>query len=173
MRLARLVPISSLLAFSWVAHAAEPKIAPVLGPKAVATLGQPIGFDVGDSGAIVIQTKDNVYDVGKGAFLFREPLKELAALTMIGDLVSFVEGGALSLLKDGKKQLLIRIPLQEVKLAGSTRNIFVYGVPASGTPAMFLFEQGLVYYKLLDLPAPVDAMARAGDALFCAIGPQI
>jgi len=138
-----------------------------------ASLGDPFVFDVAPGGAVLLLTRDNVFDAGAGKFLFGEPLKNPAWLAFAGEKLQLISGGALFVVEGEKPRQLLEIPLQQRIFAADREQTFISGVTAAGKPTLFIYKEGAGHKALVELDAPIDAMALARGALFFSAGPRI
>jgi hypothetical protein len=138
-----------------------------------ASLGDPVAFDVDPGGKVFVLTRDNVFDAGSGKRLFGEPLPDPAWLGFAGDRLQLVSDGALFVVDGGKPRRLLEVPLERRVFASDADRSFIGGVTPSGKPLLFIRKEGAGHKPLLELDAPIDAMALGGDALFFAVGPGI
>ena len=150
--------------------AAGVQVRKVLG---TATLGDPFVFDVAPGGAILLLTRDNVFDAGAGKFLFGESLKNPAWLGFAGEKLQLISGGTLFIVDGEKPRQLLEIPLTQRIFAADEERTFISGVTAAGKPTLFIYKEGAGYKGLFELDAPIDAMVLARGALFFSAGPKI
>jgi len=150
--------------------AAGVQVRKVLG---TATFGDPFVFDVAPSGAVLLLTRDNVFDAGAGKFLFGESLKNPAWLGFAGEKMQLIAGGALFIVDGEKPRQLLEIPLKQRIFAADEERTFISGVTAAGKPTLFIYKEDAGYKALFELDAPIDAMALARGALFFSAGPRI
>ena len=137
------------------------------------TLGDPFVFDVDPGGAVLVLTRDNIYDAGSGDLLFGEPLKNPGWLAFAGGKLQFLANGALFVVDGGGPRKLLDVPLSSRVFVSDGERTFLSGVTAAGKPVLFLYKEGVGYKALLELDAPIDAMALARGELFFAVGPRI
>ncbi|HEY5997230.1 MAG TPA: hypothetical protein VIU29_09415 [Candidatus Deferrimicrobiaceae bacterium] len=138
-----------------------------------AALDDPLAFDVGPDGAIRVLTRDNLLDGGSGNSLFGEPLADPAWLGFAGDKLQLISGGALFVLDGGQPRKLLGVPLERRVFASDAERTFIGGVTSSGKPVLFIYKEGSGHKPLLELDAPIDAMALGRGALFFSAGPRI
>jgi len=136
-------------------------------------LGECLAFDVDSGGGIVVLTAENVYDARKGTFLFGEPLRGGAWLSLAGGTLRLLAEGALYAVEGGGPRKLVEVPLKSPVVASDGERIFVAGVTDQGRSVLFLYKEGAGHKPLLELDAPVDAMAVARGALFFSAGRKI
>lgn len=136
-------------------------------------LGDPFVFDVDPAGAVLVLTRDNVFDAGSGKSLFGEPLANPAWLAFAGEKLQVISGGALFVVDGGKPRQLLEVPLKRRVFVSDGVRTFISGVTAAGRPTLFIFKEGAGHKALLELDAPIDAMAFARGALFFSVGPRI
>lgn len=136
-------------------------------------LGDPFVYDVDPSGAVLVLTRDNIYDAGAREFLFGEPLKNPGWLAFAGGRFQFLTNGALFVSDGGMPKKLLDVPLTSRMLASDSERTFISGITPAGKPVLFLFQEGKGYKPLLELDAPIDAMALARGALFFSVGQGI
>lgn len=137
------------------------------------TLGDPFVFDVDPAGAVLVLTRDNIYDAGAGDFLFGEPLKNPGWLAFAGGKLQFLSNDALFEVDGGKPRKLLDVPLSSRVFVSDGERTYIGGVTEAGRPVLFLYKEGVGYKALLELDAPIDAMALARGELFFAVGPRI
>ncbi len=137
------------------------------------TLGDPFVYDVDPGGAVLVLTGDNIYDAGAGEFLFGEPLKNPGWLAFAGGKFQFLSNGALFVVDGGVPRKLLDVPLKSRVFVSDGERTFISGITAAGRPVLFLYKEGVGHKALLELDAPIDAMALARGELFFAIGPRI
>ncbi|HEY3490494.1 MAG TPA: hypothetical protein VGK27_10305 [Candidatus Deferrimicrobiaceae bacterium] len=138
-----------------------------------ATLGDPLAFDVGPGGAVLFLTRDNVFEAGSGKSLFGEPLVNPAWLGFAGGKLQLISGGALFVVDGGKPRQLIEVPLEKSVFASEGERTFISGVTSSGKPVLYIYKEGSGHKPLLELDAPIDAMALAQGALYFSAGSRI
>ncbi len=137
------------------------------------TLGDPFVFDVDPAGAVLVLTRDNIYDAGAGDFLFGEPLKNPGWLAFAGGKLQFLSNDALFEVDGGKPRKLLDVPLSSRVFVSDGERTYIGGITAAGKPELFLYKEGVGHKALLELDAPIDAMALARGELFFAVGPRI
>lgn len=159
-----------LLAAPVGAMAARVDVRRVLDASA---LGDPFVYDVDPSGAVLVLTGDNIYDAGSGEFLFGEPLKNPAWISLAGGKLRFLADGALFVVKGRTPRKLLEVPLKSPVAVSDGERTFISGITSAGRSVLFLFKEGVGHKALLELDAPIDAMAiRRGELLFT-VGPRI
>jgi len=137
------------------------------------TLGDPFVYDVGPEGAVLVLTRDNIYDAGAGDFLFGEALKNPGGLAFAGGKLQFLANGALFVVDGGTPRKILDVPLKRRVFVSDGERTFLSGVTESGKPVLFLFKEDVGHKALLELDVPIDAMALARGKLFFAVGPRI
>jgi len=137
------------------------------------TLGDPFLFDVDPGGAVLVLTRDNIYDAGAGEFLFGEPLKNPAWLAFAGGRLQFLVDGALYVEGGKMPRKLLDVPLSSRVFVSDGERTFLSGITSAGKPVLFLYKEGAGHKALLEFDAPVDAMAIARGELFFSVGPRI
>ena len=136
-------------------------------------LGDTFVYDVDPAGAVLVLTRDNIYDAGGREYLFGEPLRKPGWLTFAGGRLLFMANGGLFAI-DGKTPVkLLDIPLTSRMVAADGERAFIAGVTAEGKPLLFLFKEGLGHKPLLELDTPIDAMTVARGTLFFSAGNRI
>ena len=165
-----LLALSVLLATPVGASAARVEVRKILDTS---TLGDPFVYDVDPGGAVLVLTRDNIYDAGAGNLLFGEPLKNVGWLAFAGGKLQFLANGALYVVDGGMPRKLLDVPLTSRVFVTDGERTFLSGVTASGKPVLFLYKEGVGHKALLELDAPIDAMALARGKLFFAVGPRI
>jgi len=157
-------------------------VTPAMGPAAevevrrlldTTFLGEPFVYDVDPAGAVLVLTRDNIYDAGAGEFLFGEPLKHPGWLAFSAGRFQFLTNGALFVSDGGAPKKLLDVPLTSRILAADGERTYISGITPAGKPVLFLYQEGKGYKALLELDAPIDAMALARGALFFSVGPRI
>lgn len=138
-----------------------------------AALDDPFVFDVDPGGAILILTRDNVFDAGAGKFLFGAPLANPAWLAFAAEKLQLIAGGALFAVDGGKPKQLLQVPLKRRIFVSDGERAFISGVTAAGKPTLFIYKEGTGHKALLELDVPIDAMALAKGALFFSAGSRI
>lgn len=136
-------------------------------------LGDPFVFDVDPGGAVLVLTRDNIYDAGSGDPLFGEPLKDPGWLAFSGGKLQFLSNGALFVVDGGILRKLLDVPLKSRVFVPDGERTYIGGITAAGKPVLFLYKEGLGHKALLELDAPIDAMAMARGKLFFSVGPRI
>lgn len=137
------------------------------------SIGNPFVFDVDPAGAILVLTRDNIYDAGANEFLFGEQLRNPGWLAFSGGKLQFLANGALFILDKGTPRKLLDVPLKGRIFASDGEQTYISGITAAGKPVLFLYKAGVGYKALLELDAPIDAMALAKGALFFSAGQKI
>lgn len=137
------------------------------------TLNAPFVYDVGPEGSVLVLTSDNIYDAGSGNFLFGAPLKNPGWLAFAGEKLHFVSNGGLFAVDGGMPRKLIDVPLKSRIFASDSQLTYISGVTTAGKPVLFIYKEGVGHKALLELDAPVDAMALAKGKLFFSVGPRI
>jgi ferric-dicitrate binding protein FerR (iron transport regulator) len=149
---------------------------PGVGLRKVAdtsALGDPLGFEVVPGGNPLVLTRENVFDAVTGKPLFGAPLADPAALAFAGGKLRLLSGGALSVVEGGISRRLLEVPLARSVFVSDGERSFIGGVSASGKPLLYVHQEGSGYKPLLELDAPIDAMALAGGTLFFSRGSGI
>ncbi|NTV50638.1 MAG: FecR domain-containing protein [Geobacteraceae bacterium] len=136
-------------------------------------LNAPFVYDVGPEGAVLVLTRDNIYDAGAREFLFGEPLKNPGWLAFAGDKLHFISNGGLFAVDGGMPRKLIDVPLKSRIFVSDSQRTYIGGVTAAGKPVLFIYKEGVGHKALLELDAPIDAMALAQGKLFFTVGPRI
>jgi len=165
-----LLALSVLLATPVGASAARVEVRKMLDTS---SLGDPFVFDVDPAGAVLVLTRDNIYDAGAGNFLFGEPLKNPGWLAFAGGKLQFLSNDALFVVDGGTPRKLLDVPLKSRVFVPDGERTFIGGITAAGKPVLFLYKEGVGHKALLELDAPIDAMALARGKLFFAVGPRI
>jgi hypothetical protein len=138
-----------------------------------ATIGDPFVFDVDPAGSVLILTSDNVFDAGARKFLFGAPLTNPAWLAFAGEKLQLISDGALFVVDRGKPRQLLEVPLKRRIFVPDGMRTFISGVTSAGKPTLFIYKESAGHKALLELDAPIDAMALARGALFFSVGPRI
>jgi hypothetical protein len=165
-----LLTLSVLLVTPIGAVAAGVEVRKVLDTS---TLGDPFVYDVAPGGAVLVLTRDNIYDAGSGGFLFGEPLENPGGLAFAGGKLQFLANGALFVVDGGMPRKLLDVPLKRRVFVSDGERTFLSGVTAAGKPMLFLYKEGVGHKALLELDVPVDAMTLARGKLFFSAGPRI
>lgn len=165
-----LLALSVLLATPSGAAAARVEVRRMLDTS---TLGDPFVYDMDPGGAVLVLTGDNIYDAGAGDLLFGEPLKNPGWLAFAGGKLQFLANGALFVVDEGMPRKLLDVPLASRVFVSDGERTFLSGITASGRPVLFLYKEGVGHKALLELDAPVDAMALARGELYFAVGPRL
>jgi len=137
------------------------------------TLGDLFAYDVDQGGAVLVLTRDNIYDASAGNFLFGEPLKNPRGLAFAGGKLQFLANGGLFVVDGRMPRKLLDVPLKNEVFASDAERTFISGITSSGKPVLFIYKEGLGHKPLLELDAPIDAMAFARGVLFFSTGPRI
>jgi len=138
-----------------------------------APLGDTFVYDVDPAGAVLVLTRDNIYDAGGREYLFGEALKKPGWLTFAGGRLLFMANGGLFAVDGKTPSKLLDIPLSSRMMAADGERAFIAGVTSDGKPLLFLFKEGLGHKPLLELDAPIDAMTLARGTLFFSAGKRI
>lgn len=138
-----------------------------------AALDAPFTFDVDPAGAVLVLTRDNVFDAGAGKPLFGAPLAGPEWLAFAGDKLQLISGGALFAVEGGAPRRLLEVPLKRALFVSDGERTFIAGVTSAGRPTLFLRKVGEGHKALLESEAPIDAMALARGALFFSVGSRI
>lgn len=165
-----LLGLSVLLATPVGVSAAKVEVRKMLDTS---SLGDPFVFDVDPAGAVLVLTRDNIYDAGAGNFLFGEPLKNPGWLAFAGGKLQFLSNDALFEVDGGKPRKLLDVPLSSRVFVPDGERTFIGGITTAGKPELFLYKEGMGHKALLELDAPIDAMALARGKLFFSVGPRI
>ena len=137
------------------------------------TLGDPFIYDVAPGGAVLVLTRDNIYDAGSGEFLFGESLKNPGGLAFAGGKLQFLVDGALYVVDGGMPRKLLDVPLKNGIFVPDGERTFLSGITTAGRPVLFIYKEGMGHKALLELNVPIDAMAIARGELFFTVGPKI
>jgi len=165
-----LLALSVLLAAPVGALAARVDVRKMLDTS---TLGDPFMYDVAPGGAVLVLTKDNIYDAGTGEFLFGEPLANPGGLSLAGGKLRFLVDGALYIVDGGMPRKLLDVPLKNAVFVPDGERTFIGGITTAGRPVLFIYKEGVGHKPLLELNVPIDAMTLARGELFFAVGPKI
>ncbi len=136
-------------------------------------LGEIFVYDVDPSGAVLVLTGDNILDAGSGEPLFGEPLKGPAWLSLGGGKLSLLADGVLFAVEGRTPRKLLEVPLRSPIFASDGERTFIGGVTASGRSILYLYKEGAGHKAILELDAPIDAMALARETLFFSAGRKI
>lgn len=136
-------------------------------------LGDTFVYDVDPTGAVLVLTRDNIYDAGGREYLFGEPLKKPGWLTFAGGRLLFMANGGLFAIDGKTPSKLLDIPLTSRMVTADGERAFIAGVTAEGKPLLYLYREGLGHKPLLELDTPIDAMALARGTLFFSVGKRI
>ena len=136
-------------------------------------LGDPFVFDVDPAGAVLVLTRDNIYDAGGANFLFGESLKDPGWLAFAGGKLQFLANGALFVVDGGKPRKLLDVPLKSRVFVPDGERTYISGITETGRSVLFLYKEGMGHKALLELDAQIDAMALARGKLFFTVGPRI
>lgn len=168
------VALLVILILTWmpVASLAESRVE-VRKVLDTSSLGDPVVFDVGPDGAVLILTRDNLFDAGAKKVLFGEPLANPAWFAFAGEKLQLIACGALFVIDGGKPRQLLEAPLKRLIFAADSERTFISGVTSSGKPVLFIYKEGAGHKPLLELDVPIDAMALARGVLFFSAGPRI
>lgn len=165
-----------LLAFS--AFLATPVEAPAASVDVqrmldTSRLGDPFVFDVDPAGAVLVLTRDNIFDAGAKEFLFGEPLKDPGWLAFAGGKLQFMANGALFVVDGRMPRKLLDVPLKSRVFVSDRERTYIGGITETGRSVLFLYKEGMGHKALLELDVPIDAMALARGKLFFTVGPRI
>lgn len=138
-----------------------------------ASLGDTFVYDVDPAGAVLVLTRDNIYDAGGREYLFGEPLKKPGWLTFAGGRLLFMANGGLFAINGKTPAKLLDISLTRRMMAADGERIYLGGVTSEGKSLLFLFREGLGHKPLIELDAPIDAMTLARGTLFFSVGKRI
>jgi len=137
------------------------------------TLGDPFVYDVNPEGAVLVLTRDNVYDAGAGEFLFGVPLKNPGWLAFAGGKLQLLANGSLFVVDGGMPRKLIEVPLKNRLFASDAERTFISGITTAGKPVLYIYKDGLGHKPLVELAAPIDAMTLTRGELYFSVGPRI
>ncbi|PJB31497.1 MAG: hypothetical protein CO109_09655 [Deltaproteobacteria bacterium CG_4_9_14_3_um_filter_65_9] len=165
-----LLALSVLLATPAGASAARVEVRKMLDTS---PLGDPFVYDVGPGGAVLVLTRDNIYDAGAGKSLFGEPLKNPGWLAFAGGKLQFLANGALFVVEGGVPRKLLDVPLKSRVFVPDGERTYISGITETGRSVLFLYKEGMGHKALLELDAPIDAMALARGKLFFTVGSRI
>ncbi|MDO8738137.1 MAG: hypothetical protein Q7J17_04095, partial [Candidatus Deferrimicrobium sp.] len=136
-------------------------------------LGDPFVFDVDPAGAVLVLTRDNIFDAGAKEFLFGEPLKDPGWLAFAGGKLQFMANGALFVVDGRMPRKLLDVPLKSRVFVSDRERTYIGGITETGRSVLFLYKEGMGHKALLELDVPIDAMALARGKLFFTVGPRI
>lgn len=165
-----LLALSILLATPVGASAARVEVRKMLDTS---PLGDPFVFDVDPRGAVLVLTGGNIFDAGGGNLLFGEPLKDPGWLAFAGGKLQFLANGGLFVVDGGKPRKLLDVPLKSRVFVPDGERTYIGGITETGRSVLFLYKEGMGHKALLELDAPIDAMALARGKLFFSVGPRI
>lgn len=133
-----------------------------------------VRFDVTERETLVFETDDIIYVAEAGKARQLAELPGISALTCCGDAIFAYARSRLHLIKaDGSIQPLLEVDLDSVRLAGSSRALFISGQTRRGQAVLIAKVFGQGYQHILNLPQPPDSMCVEGDRLYFTIGPVI
>jgi hypothetical protein len=137
------------------------------------TLGDPFAYDVDPGGVVFVLTRDNIYDAGAAGFLFKDLLKNPGGLSFAGGKLQFLADGALFFLDGRMPRKILDVPLKNAVFVSDAERTYIGGITAAGSPVLFIYKESVGHKALLELDAPIDAMALARGKLFFTVGPRI
>lgn len=165
-----LLALATILATPAAALPPEVEARKVLDTSA---LGDPFVFDVGPDGVVLVLTGDNIFDATAKESLFGEPLKDPAWLAFAGKNLQFLVDGALYVVEGRIPRKLLEVPLKNCVFVSDGERTFISGISGDGKPLLFLYKEGVGHKALLELDAPIDAMALARGELYFSAGSRI
>jgi hypothetical protein len=137
------------------------------------TLGDPFAYDVDQGGVVFILTRDNVYDAGAAEFIFKNLLKHPGGLSFAGGKLQFLADGALFFIDGRLPRKILDVPLKNGVFVADAERTYIGGITETGRSVLFLYKEGMGHKALLELDAPIDAMALARGKLYFSVGPRI
>jgi len=137
------------------------------------TLGDPLAYDVDQGGVVFVLTRDNVYDAGSAGFLFKDLLKSPGGLSFAGGKLQFLADGALFFVDGRLPRKILDVPLRNGVFVSDAERTYIGGITETGRSVLFLYKEGMGHKALLELDAPIDAMALARGKLYFSVGPRI
>ena len=137
------------------------------------TLGDLISYDVDPGGAVLVLTRDNIYDSGSGNLMFGESLKGPGWLAFSRGKLQFLSDGALFVVDGRMPRKLLDVPLKNGVFVSDAERTYICGITEAGRSVLFLYKEGMGHKALLETDAPIDAMALARGKLFFSVGPRI
>jgi len=162
--------ISLFLATPSGASAARVEVLKMLDTS---SLGDPFCFDVDPSGAVLVLTRDNIYDAGGENLLFGESMKDPGWLAFAGGKLQFLANGGLFVVDGAGPRKLLDVPLKNSLFVSDAERTYIGGSTGAGRSVLFLYKEGMGHKALIELDAPIDAMALARGKLFFSVGPRI
>jgi hypothetical protein len=133
-------------------------------------------FDVSPDGAVVLRTGDNLFDLNARVRLLKAdfPGLESFAFTPDGALLT-ISHQKLGFLQAGSVLERVALPASGMALAAGPRRasgpgeVYLFGGTSESNKAIYMYEAGGAYRKLLEGGGPISALAAVGNDLFFAI----
>lgn|GEM_PF-1953181 len=136
-------------------------------------------FDVMSSqaapGAVILLTKNNLFDVGGKRFLLSKEDKNLQNFCCASDGTIFtISGNTLGCLSGGVIEKLITLPASGMKITdGGKERIYIYGGDAEPNKALYLIEKEKGCKKICDMPRKILALAANDDTVYFSVANDI
>lgn len=132
-------------------------------------------FDITSSGAVILMTKNNLFDIGGKRFILSKEDKELKNFCCASDGTLFtVSGNTLGCISGGAIEKLITLPSSGMKITdGGKGRIYLYGGDTEPNKALYLIEEGKGYKKICDMPRKILALAADGDTIYFSVANDI
>lgn len=158
-----------------VAQDASPsiKFSLLLSPEIVKTHQLSLSgcFDLSPEGAILLQSRDNIFDLaGKNTLLKQENSGlEYFSFSKQGALLT-ISHQMLGYYKDGELLERVKLPTAGMRLAPAGEDLlYLYGGDISPNTNIYIYGKGGGHKKFLQAPEKVLSLTTAGDKIFFSI----
>lgn len=132
-------------------------------------------FDVTPSGAVILLTKNNLFDVGGKRFILSKEDKGLQNFCCASDGTIFtISGNTLGCLSGGAIEKFLTLPSSGMKITdGGKGRIYLCGGDTEPNKALYLIEEGKGYKKICDMPRKILSLAANGDTIYFSVANDI
>lgn len=132
-------------------------------------------FDIANSGAVILLTKNNLFDVGGKRFILSKKDNGLQNFCCASDGTIFtISGNTLGCLSAGTIEKLITLPSSGMKITdGGKGRIYIYGGDTEPNKALYLIEKEKGYKKICDMPRKILSLAANGDTIYFSVANDI
>lgn len=136
-------------------------------------LGAPLAFDVREDGGALLVAGGEVVDAATGRPWLASSVARPGWIDVSGGAPRLLAAGGLYALDGRRPRLLVEAALAGGLLAVDGPRTWVSGVNGEGRALLLLHEEGKGHRPVLEVEAPIDALAAGGGALFFASGRSI
>lgn len=136
-------------------------------------LGAPLSFDLRADGGAVLVAGGELVDGATGRPWLAEPVARPGWIDLSGGAPRLLGAGGLYALEGRRARLLAEAALSGGLLAVDGPRTWVAGVNGEGRALLLLHEEAKGHRPVLEVEAPIDAMAAGGGAIFFAAGRSV